>query len=282
MTLPLAGCSFGWMHQAPLNDALEALAAHGFRSVELTTAPPHLYTPGATAAVRRELTQTLDRLGLTLVSVNPSFVDVNLISTNPGIRETSTRQMLDEIDLVADCGGAFVVIMPGHRHALAPAPDDSCAGLFDDALAVLLPRARERGVILALENSPYGYLGSSSDLLELVRRWNDPHLKITYDVANALAIEDPAAGVRAVGAELALAHVSDTWTSRWAHTSPGRGEVDFPAFARALNDIGFVGPTVYELVDGEPVEPRLPGDLATLRAAGWDPALRPQLEGVHA
>lgn len=274
MSLPLTGCSFGWMHRAPLATALETLAAYGFRSVEVTTSPPHLYAPEADAA---ELTATLARLDLALVSVNPSFVDVNLISTNPGVRDASVAQMLAEIDLVADCGGAYVVIMPGHRHALAPAPDRRCAELFDDALATLLPRARARGITLALENSPYGYLGSSADMLDVVRRWDDPHFKITYDVANALAIEDPAAGVRAVGAHLAIAHVSDTWTDRWAHTSPGRGEVDFAAFAAALDAIGFTGPTVYELVDGEPVEPRLDRDLAALRAAGWDPSLRPEL-----
>ena len=278
MTLPLTGCTFGWLHRSSLADALESLAAHGFRSVEVTTAPPHLYAPEVDAAGRRELTRTLERLDLTLISVNPSFVDVNLISTNPGIREASLRQMRAEIDLAADCGGAFVVIMPGHRHALAPAPDERCAELFDAALADLLPRARDRGVTLALENSPYGYLGSSAQMRDLVRRWDDPHLAITYDAANALAIEDPAEGVRAVAPHLALAHVSDTWRDHWAHTSAGRGEVDFGAFARALTDIGFTGPTAYELVDGEPVDPRLPTDLATLRAAGWDPAQRPHLD----
>lgn len=99
----------------------------------------------------------------------------------------------------------------------------------------------------------------------------------TYDrvrpayVANALAIEDPADGVRRIGPRLALAHVSDTWRDTWAHTSAGRGEVDFPAFAVALTDIGFGGPTVYELVDGEDPEPRLPADLAALASAGWAP-----------
>jgi sugar phosphate isomerase/epimerase len=65
--------------------------------------------------------------------------------------------------------------------------------------------------------------------------------------------------------------VSDAWRGKWAHTSPGRGEVDFAGFAKALSQIGFAGPTVYELVDGDDPEPRLPADLATLAAAGWTP-----------
>jgi sugar phosphate isomerase/epimerase len=268
----LTGCSFGWLHSATLPEALECLADRGFRSVEVTTSPPHLYAPEAD---RDEFAKLLDRYDLRLISVNPSFVDVNLISTNPGVRAASLTQMLAEIDLCADCGGSYVVIMPGHRHALAPAPADWCARLFDEALDVLLPRAQARGITLALENSPYGYLGPSHEMLELVRRRDHPNLKITYDVANALALEDPAQGVRAIGEHLALAHVSDTWRDRWAHTSPGRGEVDFPAFANALRDIGFSGPTVYELVDGEPVEPRLDTDLAALADAGWDHTILP-------
>ena len=143
--------------------------------------------------------------------------------------------------------------------------------MLDRGLARLLARAEELGITIALENSPYGYLGRAADLIEIVERWRSPHLRITYDVANALAIEDPAEGVRQAGEHLALVHVSDTWRGRWAHTSPGRGEVDFATFARALADIGFSGPTVYELVDGEDPEPRLRADLAALAAAGWAP-----------
>jgi len=93
--------------------------------------------------------------------------------------------------------------------------------------------------------------------------------RVTYDAANALAQEDPVAGVARLGRYLAIAHVSDAWRTRWAHTSVGRGEVDFAAFAGALTAAGFAGPTVYELVDGEDPAPRLPADLAALEKAGW-------------
>jgi sugar phosphate isomerase/epimerase len=269
MTLPLSGCSFGWLHVSPLTDALRALARHGFRSLELTTTPPHLFAPAFGPYERQELAQTLARLGLQVVSVNPSFADINLVSTNPEIREVSTAQIMANLELAADLGASFVVVIPGRRHALAPAPDGAARAVLDQALARLVPRAGQLGVTIALENSPYGYLGPAADLIGIVEQWGSPHLRITYDVANALAIEDPAEGVRRVGRHLALAHVSDTWRSQWAHTSVGRGEVDFAGFARALAGIGFDGPTVYELVDGVDPEPRLPADLAALAAAGW-------------
>jgi sugar phosphate isomerase/epimerase len=271
VTLPLSGCSFGWLHRRPLADALRVLARQGFRSIELTTAPPHLFTPAFGPYERRELARELADLGLEVVSVNPSFADLNLISTNPEIRAVTERQLRSEIELAADLAARCVVVIPGRRHALAPAPAAAAAAVLDEGLGRLLSRAAELDVIITLENSPYGYLGTAAELTEIVDRWKSPHLRITYDVANALAIEDPAEGVRQVGRHLALAHISDAWRSRWAHTSVGRGEVDFAAFASALRQAGFSGPTVYELVDGEDPEPRLPADLAALQRAGWSP-----------
>jgi sugar phosphate isomerase/epimerase len=271
-TLPLAGCTFGWLHRAPLADALRELSAHGIRQVELTTAPPHLFTRHFGSYERKELARLLHRLGLTVVSVNPSFADINLISTNPEIREVSERQLIAEIELAADLHASYLVVIPGRRHALAPAPDAAARAVLDEGLGRLLRRATGLGVTIALENSPYGYLGSSADLLNIVKAWDSPRLRVAYDVANALAQEDPAVGVARLGDYLALAHVSDTWRARWAHTSVGRGEVDFAAFAAALAaSAAFTGPTVYELVDGEDPAPRLAADLAALTTAGWAP-----------
>ena len=97
--LPLSGCSFGWLHLAPLTDALRALAQHGFRSLELTTAPPHLFCPAFGPYERLELRRTLAGLSLQVVSVNPSFADINLVSTNPEIREISERQLVANVEL---------------------------------------------------------------------------------------------------------------------------------------------------------------------------------------
>jgi sugar phosphate isomerase/epimerase len=270
--LPLSGCTFGWLHRAPLTDALRALSAAGFGSVELTTAPPHLFTRHFGRYERLALVRLLRSLRLEVLSVNPSFADINLISTNPEIRDVSERQLRAEIELAADLEARFVVVIPGRRHALAPAPAEAARAVLDESLGRLVHRAESLGVTIALENSPYGYLGSAAELVEVVRDWDSPQLRITYDVANALAQEDPAAGVARVAGYLALAHVSDTWRHRWAHTSAGRGEVDFAAFAVALRAAGFAGPTVYELVDGEDPGPRLPDDLALLENAGWSRA----------
>lgn len=268
-SLPLAGCTFSWLHQTSLEEALRRVAGHGYRSIELTTAPPHLVLGDLDHFTRYGLIQQLKRLNLEVISVNPSYVDLNLISTNPEIQRVSEREIVRNIELAADLNAQFAVVIMGRRHALAPAPAPAVDALLDDVLERLIAKAQRLGVTLTLETNPYGYRGSSDDLVEVVDRVGSDTLKIAYDVANALAIEDPADGIRKVGSRLALSHVSDTWRDKWAHTSVGRGEVDFQAYADAHREIGFTGPTVYELVDGEEPDSRLDADIQKLAEYGW-------------
>ena len=127
-TLPLSGCSFGWLHLAPLPDALRALARQGFRSLELTTAPPHLSADAIGPYERRELARLLATLQLRVVSVNPSFTDLNLVSTNPEIREVSERQLIANIELAADLGANAVVGVSYDTGPMVGAAEVLCYG----------------------------------------------------------------------------------------------------------------------------------------------------------
>jgi len=269
--LHLSGCTYTWLHHEPLESALRSMAEHGFQTFELTTASPHAFAGHLGPYERHQLTKTMKELGLAPISVNSGYVDINVVSTNPELQRLSVDQLRREIELAHDVGARFVVLIPGRAHQLSPAPQDAMLGLLEDVLHELVPRAEELDVVLTLENSPYGFLGRATDQLAVVDRIDSAHLGLTYDVANALALEDPVEGVRGVAPRLRLAHVSDTWRDRWAHTSIGRGEVDFAAFAHVLAEVGFTGTTVYELVDGEPPGTRLRGDLAALAAVGWRP-----------
>jgi sugar phosphate isomerase/epimerase len=269
MTLPLAGSTFGYLHHRSLSEALDDLAAHGFSEIELTLSPPHLHPPALGAYDRRALARRLAGARLRCLSVNPSFGDLNIISTNPEFRELSLRQIERGIELASELEAPFHVVVPGRRHALAPAPAADARAVLLDGLERLLRAAERGGVVLALENSPYGFLGKADDLVGISNEIGDPRLRLCYDVANALPQEDPADGVRRIGSRLGLAHVSDTPAAPWRHTSPGRGEVDFGGFAGALAEIGYAEATVYELVDEEDPGPRLADDLAALRTHGW-------------
>ncbi|MHA6630260.1 sugar phosphate isomerase/epimerase family protein [Pseudonocardia sichuanensis] len=272
--LALGGTTYSWMHQATLAEAVDHLAAAGFQQIELTTAAPHLQARACGAFERHQLLRRLRNHGMTVTSTNPGFLDINLISPSNEFRRTSMEAIQTELELAHDLEAPLIILMPGRRHALSPAPVDACRWWLDRALDTLLTRAQALGVTLALETNPYGYLGSAAELAELVDEVGHPNLGIAYDVANTINQEDPADGVRTAGHRIRIAHMSDTWRDRWAHTSPGRGEVDFERYADALREIGFDGVTIFELIDMEPPLPRLRDDIATFAEWGWSTGVR--------
>lgn len=270
-TLPLGGTTYSWLYQASLSDTLQGLADAGFKYTEITTAAPHLQSPEFGAYERFFLKKELASLGITPVSVNPGFMDINLMSPSSDFREASVKHMIAEIELASDIEAPYVIAIPGRRHGLSPAPAEACQWWLEQALTTLLRRAEPLGVKIALETSPYGYMGKGTDLLEVADKFDHPHLGIAYDCANTINNEEVGEGLRSVASRLLLVHVSDTWRDKWAHTSPGRGEVDFAAYADAIREIGYAGPTIYELVDLEPPMPRIREDIEFFKQFGWDP-----------
>lgn len=267
--LALGGTTYSWLHQAPLHTAIQQLTEIGFQQIEIATAAPHLQATSFGKFERHELRRTLTSCGLTVTSTSPGALDINLISPNNDFRRTSLAALLAELELAHDLEAPIVILIPGRRHPLSPAPEEACRWWLDQALEILLDRAGKLGVTIALETSPYPYLGDARQLSELVDHICSPNLGIAYDVANTINLEDPLEGVLTAGHRIRIAHVSDTWRDRWAHTSPGRGEVDFESYIRALRFIGFDGVTIYELIDLEPPLPRLYDDIAAFGKLGW-------------
>ena len=154
----------------------------------------------------------LERHGVACISVNPGFVDLNLISVNPEFRELSLRQLEAGLELAHDLHAGRHVVVPGRRHALAPAPSDDARGVLLDGLERLLrtrraARRRDRAGELALR-LPGRRRTSCS---------RSPRRSTTRGCASATTSptgsrqEDPAEGVRRVAPRLGLVHVSDTW-----------------------------------------------------------------------
>ncbi len=50
----------------------------------------------------------------------------------------------------------------------------------------------------------------------------------------------------------------------------GTGEVDFAGYGEALRGIGFSGPCVYELADGDDTRPRFRDARELVRPWGWE------------
>lgn len=258
--------TFGFLYRVGIEDALHLISGAGYRNVEIAHAPPHVFAPEMSEHDIGTLRRLLDSLDLRCVSVNP--VELNLISPNPALRRAAADQYRHAIRLAHGLGSDLVVVIPGRQSQLIPMPPDMAAALAYEQLTSLVPVAAEFGVKLAVETVPFGFGETSLQVLAVIERLDRAVVGIALDVANIFGKEDVPAAIERSAPRLLIAHLSDSWKHRWAHTSIGRGEIDLGQFVASLKGCGFRGPCVYELVDGEDPAPRLAPDLRRLESFG--------------
>lgn len=266
--MTIAVSTAGYWHLANLEDTLHHIADAGVKAVEFFPYPPHL-DPAEFDSAAQDCTRALmDRLGLCCASVNFSM-ELNLMSLHPGMQALALSEFKRALDIAGALDAPCMVIPSGRRHVLMPAPEAKARSQLQDAVRTLADHGAKQGVKVALETLPFDLLTTGQAAVDVVREIDHPNLGICYDCTNTLPFEDPVVGVQACGDLLLLAHVSDSWRNRWAHTSPGRGEIDFAAFAAGLNTMSYAGDVVLELMDGEDPTPRLRRDIQYLVDAGF-------------
>lgn len=267
--LKIGATTMSWFTFAGLEQTLSEIAESGIEAIELVTSPPHLQTAGLGLVERMQLKNLLDQHGLRPVSINPTYLDINIVSPSNEFRSLSIDRVIEEIQLAADLGAELILLGPGRKHPIAPMEDEVYDLLLEDSVGQLLTVAENEGVQLGIETMPNGLMTTATEIKNFVDRIDHPLFGIVYDCANTFHNEDPAEGIRIVADKLILAHVSDSTRERWLHTSPGRGQIDFASYADALREVSFPGVTIYELADGENPWPRLSKDLATFAQYGW-------------
>ena len=87
MAFTVGAATYAWLWDRPLEYAIDRIAELGFRRFEAMTASPHVWPRAMDGAARRALRRHYEKRGLSLTSLNPTFLDLNPVSANPGIRE---------------------------------------------------------------------------------------------------------------------------------------------------------------------------------------------------
>jgi sugar phosphate isomerase/epimerase len=120
------------------------------------------------------------------------------------------------LDEASRCGAPLLRIFGGYHHQTGGEPGMGLARGFERVIQGIdecLPHAEKRGVILALEN--HGRLpGHSWEIESLIRRFDSPWLRVTFDPANFIAnnmdeIEDPLRAYARLKNHIAHVHVKD-------------------------------------------------------------------------
>ena len=120
--------------------------------------------------------------------------------------------------------------------------------------------AKEYGVVICVENMPFEKqsLARPKDVLELLKTLGRKEVRFCLDTGHcAKTKESPADAVFSAGLEyLKVMHVHDNDSVKDLHQYPGKGVIDWKAFAESLAKVGFDGTLSLETrVDPEKVAP---------------------------
>lgn len=247
--------TYGFLWSGRADHAVSAFMAQGYREFELMVQPPHLSLDLGAPEVRA-LAALMKSGDITVHTLNMPTLDTNLASPVPEMRAYSIEMFRRQIRLAGAMGVGHIVCGPGRISPLCPAPAELLDAWMTEAVAALLPLAREEGVRLALENLPIASFPKAGDLLAFLDRVGSRELGVCYDAANAHFIgEDPVEGLRLLADRLSIVHFSDTRRDAWRHDPVGEGEIGFERINDALDEIEYRGPLVLEIVcqDRDPV-----------------------------
>lgn len=249
--LTLGAATFTYLNQFSFEESLDHLVELGFKQMELMTTPPHFFPRDMSKDQRLKTRRAIENRGLTLYSLQPTYMDLNIISLNPAIRAESIKQVKENIELTGELGGRLLVLVTGRRHPLLPAPLEDSWQLALDAIWECNKVALKSGVKIGVENVRNQFVDRGVDVKHMIDDLADENVKGIIDVANANVVESPLSALDAVRDDLILIHLSDNDGNLWTHSLVGQGNIDFEAVAAKIQEIGYKGPCILEVTDSQ-------------------------------
>lgn len=242
--------TFPYIWTYRVEECLSHLAGRGYDRVEIMLTEPHCWPSTLSPAVRQDIAKRVNAKEIEVPSINLGGFDNNFASLAPEARQHAVRVMSSVIDLAGEWGVRGIVMSPGLGRPLLPPPATKMAENFRTSIEQVLPRAEQAGVDLLLENIPYSFLPKADALAGMIEAVGHPRLAVCYDICNAVfAREDLEAGMRRLVDHLRLVHFSDTGLEVWKHDRIGAGVVNFGLALKTMEEIGYSGPLVLEIID---------------------------------
>jgi protein FrlC len=241
-----------------LAEAIITIAGIGYRGVELMADVPHAHPAAFTTEQRQQIKSQLASLNLQISNVNafthfahgdtyhPTWIEDDAAKRDERIAHT-----LASIDLAAEFRATTLSLQPGGPMIGTNITRPVAANRFAEGLRRILPRAREHGVILAIEPEPGLFIETAREYLAFKNEFfrDEPLVRMNCDVGHLFCVgEDPAAIIRAMPEQIAHVHLEDIGSNRvHQHLTPGKGVINFPSIFSALNDIRYTGWATVEL-----------------------------------
>jgi sugar phosphate isomerase/epimerase len=241
-----------------LAEAVDAIAAIGYGGVELMADVPHAYPATFGPAQRKSLADQLDRLNIKVSNVNAfthfargDTYHPTWIEDDAAQRQTRIDHTIRSVQLAGEFGAKTLSLQPGGPTIGTNITRALAGERFALGLNAVLPTARERNVILAVEPEPGLFIETAAEYLEFKNEFfrDEPLVKMNCDVGHLFCVgDDPADIIRRMPEQISHVHLEDIGANRvHQHLTPGKGVIDFKAIFSALKEIGYVGWVTVEL-----------------------------------
>ncbi|MEO1154135.1 MAG: sugar phosphate isomerase/epimerase family protein [Pseudomonadota bacterium] len=246
--LHVAASTFPFLYSHDGLGALKHLRSLGYDTFEMMIFPPHCWPRELSVAERKEYKTWLTGEGCKISSFCYPLLDNNPNGVDRLMRAYTLDRYREAIDLAAEWECPYVVAIPGPVNSLINPPHDWMLNWFVEGMKQLVEYAKGTGVQLLLENVPFTYLPTAKDMKETADLIG-PEVGVNFDVCNSAFIEeDPAEAIRMLGDLVKNVHISDSGYEEFLHARLGTGIVDPGPAAAALNEIGYTGETVLEII----------------------------------
>lgn len=238
--------------------AIEAIAAAGFRRIELTAQGETWRGQGYPDAAR--FREALQQLGIDPFTMHTPYDGVNIASLDEAVRSSGVQRIADSMRFGAEIGVRTAVVHPSGRPS---SPNETSYSLemlgaasecAHHSLSELVKVAEETGVRIAIENLshvglPCRPLESMRELRAFIAGFPRDLVGLCLDVGHScLSGFDPAEQARLASERLWALHLQDVDGKRDCHWVPGRGIIDWTSLGQALSDIHFDGAWTIEVL----------------------------------
>jgi D-psicose/D-tagatose/L-ribulose 3-epimerase len=263
-----------WMRAEPLEVTVARLARYGYDAIEISGEPAR-YEP-------REVRPLLERHRIRCCGSVTLMTDGrDLISPDPGVRESSVQYINDCLTMVHELGGEFLCVVPSTVGKTVPQADPEVEWRWAvESLSRAAEWAERQGVMIGIEpinRFETYFINRGDQALALADAVGAPHVGVVLDAFHINIEEaDPLGAIRQAGPHLFDFHVADN-----NRKPPGEGAHDWEQIVHTLRAAGYDGYLSSEFVlpmDRTPLGVQQYGDAGAIQVSD-DKFLRDHASG---
>ncbi len=204
-----------------------------------------------------QIAQMAKEVGITLSGLATGmYWEYNPASSRPETRAKARRILEKQIRAASQLGIDAILVVPGSVGAdfiagFEAVPYDAAWKRATAFVRQSIPLAEEMGVTIGIENVWNKFLTSPLEMKQFIDQFDSKSVGAYFDVGNVLANGYPEHWIRILGERICRVHVKDY--RRAVGSVNGfvdllSGDVNWPAVAQALSDIGFEGWVAAEMI----------------------------------